>query len=560
MGFGWNQDAVVTSRSNARVKQLRAAFAGQARLSGGLVAVEGDNLLGEALRSGMVLKTVFVSEGRTLPRMVPRGVEVMWLAEEVFASVMETRSPQGVAALLVPPVRGLEDVVSLPDGGKAVSLALDTPPCRDEAAPRMGHPDSTMGHTDSGQPLILVAAGLQDPGNLGTLVRSAEAFGASGVLTTAGTVSGWNQKALRASAGSIFRVPVVGVGLEELAALKAGGVRLMAAVAEDYRGTVAAQEADFSGACAVMIGNEGAGLSEELLELADVRVTIPCPGRVESLNAAIAGSLLLYEASRQRANAADGGGAMSLFDAAPMLSGIKSGITAPLAERMRPRNLEEYVGQQHLLAPGKPLRLAIERDDAASMIFWGPPGTGKTTLAKIIAHMTQASFIEFSAVLSGIKEIKQVMVEAEKAADFGSRTILFVDEIHRFNKAQQDAFLPYVERGTIRLIGATTENPSFEINAALLSRCRVYTLQGLTEAQVIALLERALVESERGLGGLGIAADARRFGDDCGLCERRCTERSECAGDCREAGGGAWGEDAHQGAGCGGDAAADAAL
>ncbi|HEX4650926.1 MAG TPA: replication-associated recombination protein A [Granulicella sp.] len=199
---------------------------------------------------------------------------------------------------------------------------------------------------------------------------------------------------------------------------------------------------------------------------------------------------------------------MSLFDQAPMLSGIKSGITAPLAERMRPRNLEEYVGQQHLLAPGKPLRLAIERDDAASMIFWGPPGTGKTTLAKIIAHMTQASFIEFSAVLSGIKEIKQVMVEAEKAADFGSRTILFVDEIHRFNKAQQDAFLPYVERGTIRLIGATTENPSFEINAALLSRCRVYTLQGLTEAQVIALLERALVDSERGLGGLGIAADA----------------------------------------------------
>jgi len=198
---------------------------------------------------------------------------------------------------------------------------------------------------------------------------------------------------------------------------------------------------------------------------------------------------------------------MSLFDAAPLLSGIQSGVTAPLAERMRPRTLEEYVGQQHLLAPGKPLRLAIERDDAASMIFWGPPGTGKTTLAKIIAHMTQASFIEFSAVLSGIKEIKQVMVEAEKAAGFGSRTILFVDEIHRFNKAQQDAFLPYVERGTIRLIGATTENPSFEINAALLSRCRVYTLQGLTEAQVIALLERALVDSERGLGALGIAAD-----------------------------------------------------
>ena len=170
---------------------------------------------------------------------------------------------------------------------------------------------------------------------------------------------------------------------------------------------------------------------------------------------------------------------MSLFDTSPVSVAGRSQRGAPLAERMRPRTLDEYVGQEHLLGPGKPLRLAIESDDPTSMIFWGPPGTGKTTLAKIIAQMTQASFIEFSAVMSGIKEIKNVMVEAEKAASFGSRTILFVDEIHRFNKAQQDAFLPYVERGTIRLIGATTENPSFEINAALLSRCRVYTLRAL---------------------------------------------------------------------------------
>jgi putative ATPase len=174
---------------------------------------------------------------------------------------------------------------------------------------------------------------------------------------------------------------------------------------------------------------------------------------------------------------------------------------------MRPRTLEEFVGQEHLLADGKPLRLAIEKDDPTSMIFWGPPGTGKTTLAKIVAERTQASFIEFSAVMSGIKEIKNVMVEAEKAASFGSRTILFVDEIHRFNKAQQDAFLPYVERGTIRLIGATTENPSFEINAALLSRCRVYTLVALTEEQVVGLLRRALADSERGLGASGVTAD-----------------------------------------------------
>ena len=199
---------------------------------------------------------------------------------------------------------------------------------------------------------------------------------------------------------------------------------------------------------------------------------------------------------------------MSLFDTTPM-QGQEGRLprTVPLAERMRPRSLDEFFGQEHLLGPGKPLRLQIERDDSASLIFWGPPGVGKTTLAKIIARSTEASFVEFSAVLSGIKEIKQVMVEAEKAAGFGSRTVLFVDEIHRFNKAQQDAFLPYVERGSIRLIGATTENPSFEINAALLSRCRVYTLRGLEESDVLRLLQRALGDEERGLGAMGLQAE-----------------------------------------------------
>jgi len=198
---------------------------------------------------------------------------------------------------------------------------------------------------------------------------------------------------------------------------------------------------------------------------------------------------------------------MSLFDTSPIAAPGRQARQAPLADRMRPRTLDEFVGQEHLLAPGKPLRLAIENDDPSSMIFWGPPGTGKTTLAKMIAHRTQASFIEFSAVLSGIKEIKQVMVDAEKAAHLGSRTILFVDEIHRFNKAQQDAFLPYVEHGTIRLIGATTENPSFEINAALLSRSRVYTLAALAEEQILTLLGRALGDRERGLGSMEIEAD-----------------------------------------------------
>jgi putative ATPase len=197
---------------------------------------------------------------------------------------------------------------------------------------------------------------------------------------------------------------------------------------------------------------------------------------------------------------------MSLFDGEPEgPAGLPR--TAPLAERMRPRSLEEYSGQEHLLGPGKPLRVQIEHDDSGSMILWGPPGVGKTTLAKIIAETTKANFIEFSAVMSGIKEIKQVMATAAHASEMHSRTILFVDEIHRFNKAQQDAFLPYVERGTIRLIGATTENPSFEIISALLSRCRVYVLQPLSEERITALLRRAIEDRERGLGSLGLSAD-----------------------------------------------------
>lgn len=174
---------------------------------------------------------------------------------------------------------------------------------------------------------------------------------------------------------------------------------------------------------------------------------------------------------------------------------------------MRPRTLDEFVGQEHILGPGKSLRVQIERDDTGSLIFWGPPGVGKTTLAKIIARMTQADFIEFSAVLSGIKEIKQVMADAERARQYGTRTIVFVDEVHRFNKAQQDAFLPYVEKGSIRLIGATTENPSFEIISALLSRCRVYVLKSLSEDQILGLLQRALRDEERGLGELHLEAD-----------------------------------------------------
>ncbi len=184
---------------------------------------------------------------------------------------------------------------------------------------------------------------------------------------------------------------------------------------------------------------------------------------------------------------------MSLFDTTPP-ERDDAGGKRPLAERMRPRTLEDYVGQEHILGPGKPLRQQIERDQLTSIILWGPPGVGKTTLAKLIAGVTRCEFIPFSAVLSGIKEIKAVMADAERLRFLGRRTILFIDEIHRFNKAQQDAFLPYVERGDIILIGATTENPSFEVISALLSRSRVYALRALTVPEIVTLLERALPE------------------------------------------------------------------
>ncbi len=260
---------VVTSRANARVKQLRAAFAGQARLSSGLVAIEGEHLLEEALRSGQVLKTVFVSERREVPASVPRGVEVIRLANDVFQSCVETQTPQGVAALLVPPVSTVEEMLL-------------------------------------GRPLILIAVGLQDPGNLGTLIRSADAFGATGVLTTPGTVGAWNQKAIRASAGSIFRVPVAGATPEAMERLEQAGVQLLASLKDDATPIDSpALARTLEGPCAVLVGNEGAGLGEDWVRMADERVTIPCPGWVESLNAAVAGSILLWEiARRRRASAA----------------------------------------------------------------------------------------------------------------------------------------------------------------------------------------------------------------------------------------------------------------
>ena len=192
---------------------------------------------------------------------------------------------------------------------------------------------------------------------------------------------------------------------------------------------------------------------------------------------------------------------MSLFEPPSSIPPMeKQRGKSPLADRMRPETLEEFVGQLHILGPGKPLRQQIERDELHSLILWGPPGSGKTTLATIVAKKTRSDFVKFSAVLVGIKEIKEVMAAAEKTRQFGRRTVLFIDEIHRFNKAQQDAFLPYVERGDIVLIGATTENPSFEVISALLSRAKVYMLSALSTDEVVTLLERALKDEKRGLG------------------------------------------------------------
>jgi TrmH family RNA methyltransferase len=251
---------VLTSRTNPRVKQLRAAFANQPRLASGLIAIEGRHLLEEALTTNQAIKTIFLSERTAMPDNLPREIEILRLAPDVFQSCTDTQTPQGIAALLVPPTGAVERMFL-------------------------------------GVPLILIAVGLQDPGNLGTLIRSALAFGATGVLATAGTVSAWNGKTIRASAGAVFRIPLAAADDEMMAMLQQNSVAILASVKD--RGTPVSA-VDLSRPCALLIGNEGAGLTPEWLARAGERVTIPTPGAVESLNAAIAGSLLLYEAARQR--------------------------------------------------------------------------------------------------------------------------------------------------------------------------------------------------------------------------------------------------------------------
>jgi RNA methyltransferase, TrmH family len=256
---------IVQSRQNSRVKELRSSLSSGTRRENGRVGIEGEHLLLEAIRSGVEIASVFFrsGDGALLSQIgLPATVEVIELPTEIFASAVTTESPQGIAALVAPKIFSLDDALR-------------------------GEP-----------PLVVVAAGLQDPGNLGTLIRSAEAFGASGVIALPGTVSQWNSKATRASSGSVFRLPVVSADEDEVfSRLRSLGVNVFAGVAEQG---VSAVDSELTGPTAFLIGNEGRGLSPELLEQANARITIPCPGPVESLNAAIAGSVLLYEASRQR--------------------------------------------------------------------------------------------------------------------------------------------------------------------------------------------------------------------------------------------------------------------
>ena len=317
--------------------------------------------------------------------------------------------------------------------------------------------------------------------------------------------------------GSTFRLPVVD-GLSLDAALDAARDHDADVLAAIPRGGVSLYDTDLGGASLVLIGGEGGGLDDAISARADAALSIPMRSDVDSLNTAVAAALIVYEARRQRMAAQPGCRRDRVMSPEPgqlFEPDSPDAVTtpAPLAERMRPRTFDEFVGQTAVLGPGRPLRHAIEQDTLQSIILWGPPGTGKTTVARLIANATDAHFVAFSAVLSGIKDIKAVMAEAERTRRHrGRRTTLFVDEIHRFNKAQQDAFLPRVEAGDIVLIGATTENPSFEVNAALLSRSRVYVLHPLEEDDLKTILRRAVDDPSRGLGHKPLDVDDDALG------------------------------------------------
>ena len=451
----------VSSRKNPVVQRYRElAREGAADDRGARLLLDGMHLLTEARAAGLTIESAAFAprvletpDGQSLAHALARaGTSVLAVPDSVLSVMSPVRTPSGVVAVAVRP-------------GSSPDAVLKRSP-----------------------QLVALAVDVQDSGNLGAVVRAVEAAGGTGLLACGRSADPFGWKALRGSMGSAFRLPVARAGLDEaIAACRAAGVRLLAAVP---RGGEPLFDLDLRPPLALILGTEGRGLPEPVLSRADARVSIPMHPPVESLNVAVAAAVFFYEACRQRLVPAESASAGTvaapprdtmepgeLFDLPP--AGTPQAGT-PLAERMRPATFDELVGQEEILGPGRPLREAIERDLLQSIVLWGPPGTGKTTLARLIAGATRARFVAFSAVLSGIKEIRDVMAAAQQTRrQTGRRTILFIDEIHRFNKAQQDAFLPRVEAGDIVLVGATTENPSFEVNAALLSRSKVFVLRAL---------------------------------------------------------------------------------
>ncbi len=468
----------VRSADNPRLKAVRALRAGRER---GHLLLEGRRVVAEALAAGVAPDWLLLAEDALA-------------ADAALAALAARAAAAGVEVLACEPalLRAVGDLDSPSD-----ALAWARRPAADAA--------ELLAASGPGG-WLLAAAGVQDPGNVGALVRVAAGLGAAGFIAATGGASPWHPRAVRGASGTCLRLPVAdNADLSMLArAARARGGAVWAAATGAHGRRRLARERRATRSAPAGRGRAGrAGRSRR-------------PLRPRRRGAARARRRILERGDcrrRARLGTVRARGASvseSLFGDAPAADPRPSArADAPLAERMRPRTLADIAGQQHLVGPGGALRRAFEGGDLASMILWGPPGTGKTTLAQLLAARADLDFVPFSAVLSGIKEVREAMERARRLrAASGRRTLLFVDEIHRFNKAQQDAFLPFVERGDVVLIGATTENPSFEVVGPLISRVAVHVLQPLAEEELTSLMERALADRERGLGARELTVSA----------------------------------------------------